>query len=82
MSIVEWVVLVVVVLGDRHCALRLGPVPRSTGRASAATLPADGRGVHRPRTGRRMRVWYDPGTGKREYRPEYHLFAWTTVPIV
>jgi hypothetical protein len=23
-----------------------------------------------PDTGRRMRVWYDAGTGKREYRPE------------
>jgi hypothetical protein len=23
-----------------------------------------------PETGRRMRVWYDPSTGKRDYRPE------------
>jgi hypothetical protein len=23
-----------------------------------------------PDTGRRMRVWYDDGTGQREYRPE------------
>lgn len=23
-----------------------------------------------PNTGRRMRVWSDPGTGRREYRPE------------
>jgi hypothetical protein len=23
-----------------------------------------------PETGRRMRVWYDSGTGRRDYRPE------------
>jgi hypothetical protein len=23
-----------------------------------------------PETGRRMRVWYDPSTGRRDYRPE------------
>ena len=23
-----------------------------------------------PDTGRRMRVWYDSGTGRRDYRPE------------
>ena len=23
-----------------------------------------------PDTGRRMRVWYDPSTGQRDYRPE------------
>jgi hypothetical protein len=23
-----------------------------------------------PETGRRMRVWYDPSTGGRDYRPE------------
>jgi hypothetical protein len=23
-----------------------------------------------PETGRRMRVWYDPATGKRDYRPD------------
>jgi hypothetical protein len=71
MSAVEWVVLVVVIAGivialfgwDRYRGKRKG------GGDSSASQPT-GEVFLDPETGRRMRVWYDPSTGKREYRPE------------
>jgi len=71
MGIVEWVVLVVVVAGiviallgwDRYRGNR-----KSVSDASASQ--PTGEVFIDPETGRRMRVWYDPSTGKREYRPE------------
>ena len=71
MSVVEWVVLVVVIAGtvialfgwDRYRGKRKGVGD------SSASQPT-GEVFIDPETGRRMRVWYDPSTGKREYRPE------------
>jgi hypothetical protein len=71
MGTVEWVILAVVILGiviaifgwDRY---RGGRKSASNGGASQ---PTDEVFID-PETGRRMRVWYDPGTGKRDYRPE------------
>ncbi len=71
MGTVQWVILVVVVVGivialfglDRYRGSR-----RSAGNGSASQ-PTDEVFID-PETGRRMRVWYDPGTGKREYRPD------------
>jgi hypothetical protein len=71
MGIVEWVVLVVVIAGivialfgwDRYRGNRKST---STGSASEPT----GEVFIDPESGRRMRVWYDPTTGQREYRPE------------
>jgi hypothetical protein len=70
MGIAEWVILVVVVVGavialfgwDRYRGKRKGV-------GSGAAQPT-GEVFLDPDTGRRTRVWYDPSTGKREYRPE------------
>ena len=71
MEIVRWVVLVVVIAG---IVIALFGWDRYRGNRNAVAqrrrFPADGRSVRRPETGRRMRVWYDPSTGKRDYRPE------------
>ncbi len=70
MSPIEWVVLVVVVAGivialfgwDRYRGKRKG--------AGGGSAQPTGEVFLDPETGRRMRVWYDATTGKREYRPE------------
>lgn len=71
MNIAEIVILVVVVAGiviaifgwDRYRGNR-----KSVSNDSASQ-PTDEVFID-PDSGRRTRVWYDPGTGKRDYRPE------------
>ena len=71
MHAVEWVILAVVVLGiviaifgwDRYRGNR-----KSAGTGS--NLAPTSEAFIDPATGQRMRVWYDPATGDREYRPE------------
>jgi hypothetical protein len=71
MHLVEWVILAVVVVGivialfgwDRYRGGRKSP-----GGANAAQ-PTDEVFVD-PQSGKRMRVWYDPATGQREYRAD------------
>ena len=71
MNAVEWVVLAVVVLGiviaifgwDRYRG------NRKSADAGSGSEPT-GEVFIDPATGRRMRVWYDPSTGDREYRAE------------
>jgi hypothetical protein len=71
MKIAEIVVLVIVIAGiiialfgwDRYRGNRKGASNDST------SQPTDEVFVDTD-TGRRMRVWYDPGTGQRDYRPE------------
>ena len=70
MGTVVWVILAVVIVGivialfgwDRYRGSR-----KSAG--NGASKPTDEVFID-PETGRRMRVWYDPSTGKRDYRPE------------
>jgi hypothetical protein len=70
MSIVDWVIIAVVVVGavialfgwDRYRDNRKG----ADGSASQPTSEV----FTDPDTGRRMRVWYDSTTGRREYRAE------------
>lgn len=71
MGTTEWVILAVVIAGivialfgwDRYRGSR-----KSAGNGDASQ-PTDEVFID-PETGQRMRVWYDPGTGKRDYRPE------------
>jgi hypothetical protein len=71
MHIVDWIIIAVIVAGiiiglfglDRYRGARTSP-----GEASGAR-PTDEVFID-PDTGRRTRVWYDPSTGKRGYRPE------------
>jgi hypothetical protein len=71
MSIPEWVVLAVVIAGivialfgwDRYRGSRKAAGTRNGPR------PTDEVFID-PETGHRTRVWYDPATGQRDYRPE------------
>ena len=71
MHVVEWVILAVVVAGiviaifgwDRYRGNRKDA---SNGSAAQPTSEV----FLDPDTGKRMRVWYDPATGQREYRAE------------
>ena len=66
---VEWVILAVVVVGiviaifgwDRYRGNRKGGGGGSEPTSEVFIDPANGQ---------RMRVWYDPATGERQYRPE------------
>ena len=71
MHIVELVLLVVVIAGivialfgwDRYRGNRKN-VSNDSAAQPTSEVFVD------PDTGRRMRVWYDPATGQRDYRPE------------
>jgi hypothetical protein len=71
MHAVEWIILAIVIAGvvialfgwDRYRGNR-----KAAGGTSGAR-PTDEAFID-PETGRRMRVWYDPHTGQRDYRPE------------
>ena len=71
MSPVEWILLIVVIVGilialfgwDRYRGKRPGADSGSSSQPTAEIFVD-------PETGRRMRVWYDATSGKREYRPE------------
>ena len=69
MSVVTWVIVAVVALGavaavfgwDRYRSGRKGISESSQPTGEVFTDPA---------SGKPMRVWYNPTTGEREYRPE------------
>jgi hypothetical protein len=71
MSVLVWVLIAIVVVGivfavfgwDRYRGAR-----KAAGEGSTIQ-PTDEVFVD-PESGRRMRVWYDRSTGRREYRPE------------
>jgi hypothetical protein len=71
MHVVEWVILAVVIAGivialfgwDRYRG------NRTTAEPDGASQPTSEAFID-PDTGRRTRVWYDPATGQRDYRPE------------
>jgi hypothetical protein len=71
MHVIEWIILAVVIAGiiialfgwDRYRGSR-----KTAGDAGAAQPTSEA--FIDPDTGRRMRVWYDPSTGQRDYRPE------------
>jgi hypothetical protein len=71
MHVVEWVILAVVIAGivialfgwDRYRG------NNKTAGADGVSQPTTEAFID-PDTGRRMRVWYDPSTGQRDYRPE------------
>jgi hypothetical protein len=70
MTVTSWVIIAIVIVGivtalfglDRYRGTR-----KSTGGSTAQ--PTDEVFID-PETGRKMRVWYDQRSGKREYRPE------------
>jgi hypothetical protein len=69
MSPVLWVVVAVVVLGIAAAVFGWDRYGRGGKHASESAHPTDEVFVD-PTSGKQMRVWYDPETGEREYRPE------------
>ena len=71
MHIVDWVVIAVVIVG---IIVALFGWDRYRGNSKAAGDGSAAQPTNEvftdPDTGRRMRVWYDPSTGRREYRAE------------
>ena len=69
MSVAEWMIVAVVILGvvaalfgwDRYRSKRNGASESSQPTSEVFTDPA---------SGKPMRVWYNPATGEREYRPD------------
>jgi predicted negative regulator of RcsB-dependent stress response len=69
MGVAEWVIVAVVVLGvvaalfgwDRY---------RSNRKTASESSQRTGEVFTDPASGKSMRVWYDPATGEREYRPD------------
>lgn len=68
MSVVVWVILAVVVLGVVIALFGWDRYGRRKG-ASESAHPTD-EVFTDPASGKPMRVWYDPETGEREYRPD------------
>jgi hypothetical protein len=66
---IEWVLVAVVVVGVGAAILGADRYRgrRKTGGESAA--PTDEVFID-PESGKQMRVWYDPKTGERDYRPD------------
>ncbi len=69
MHVFEWVVLAVVVVGIVIALFGWDRYRGSRKSADATSQPTSEVFID-PTTGQRMRVWYNPATGRREYRPE------------
>jgi hypothetical protein len=71
MGVVEWVIVAVVAVGavaavfgwDRYRST-------GTGRSDGESFQPTSEVFTDPASGKPMRVWYNPTTGEREYRPE------------
>ncbi len=72
MSVIDWVIIVIVIVGvvtalfglDRYRGSRKGAA------AGPGAAQPTGEVFIDPETGGKMRVWYDRLSGQREYRPE------------
>lgn len=71
MHAIEWVILIVVIAGAIIAILGLDRYrgSKKTTASNDSAEPTDEMFVDQD-TGRRMRVWFNPETGEREYRPE------------
>jgi hypothetical protein len=71
MSVTDWVIVAVLIVAIVIALFGLDRYrgSRKKGNGSQSAQPTD-EVFADPETGRRTRVWYDPLTGEREYRPE------------
>ena len=69
MSVAEWVILAVAAVGVVAAAFGWDRYRGSRSAASESSQPTS-EVFTDPASGRPMRVWYDPATGEREYRPD------------
>jgi hypothetical protein len=71
MSVTDWVIVAVVIAAIVIAVFGLDRYRGSRNKddGSRSSQPTD-EVFTDPETGRRTRVWYDPLTGEREYRPD------------
>jgi hypothetical protein len=71
MHVLGWIIVAIVIVGIVIALFGLDRYRGSRKQAgtSDAAQPTNEAFID-PDTGRKMRVWYDASTGKREYRPE------------
>ena len=69
MNVVLWVIVAAVVLGIVAAVFGWDRYGRNRKTDSGSAQPTD-EVFTDPATGKQMRVWYDPATGEREYRPD------------
>lgn len=70
MSVTGWVIIAIVIIGVVTALFGLDRYRGSRKSSSgSAAQPTDEVFID-TETGRKMRVWYDQRSGKREYRPE------------
>jgi hypothetical protein len=70
MSVTAWVVIAIVIVGVVAALFGLDRYHGSRKSASGDTARPTDEVFVDPESGRKMRVWYDQHSGKREYRPE------------
>jgi hypothetical protein len=68
-GVAGWVVLAVVVIGVVFALFGWDRYRGSRKTSDQAAQPTN-EVFNDPSTGKTMRVWYNPATGEREYRPE------------
>jgi hypothetical protein len=69
MSVAEWVIVAIVVVGV-VVALFGGDRYRRNHKSGSDSSQPTGEVFTDPASGKPMRVWYNPLTGEREYRPD------------
>ena len=69
MSVVGWVIVAVVVVGVVFAVFGWDRYRGSRKAASKGAQPTS-EVFTDPATGKPIRVWYNPATGEREYRPD------------
>lgn len=69
MHILEWIILAVVIVGVIIALLGWDRYRGGRKSVDSAAERTDEVFID-PANGQRMRVWYNPKTGRREYRPE------------
>jgi hypothetical protein len=70
MSVTSWVIIAIVIVGIVIALFGLDRYRGSRKSASGSAARPTEEVFIDPETGRKMRVWYDQRSGKREYRPE------------
>ena len=70
MNTAVWVIVAVVVVVGIVVAAFGWDRYRSDGKAASESAQPTSEVFTDPTTGKSMRVWYDPATGEREYRPD------------
>jgi len=70
MSVAEWVILAVVIVGIVVALFGWDRYRGKQQRASGSSAQPTNEVFVDPASGQQMRVWYNPSTGQREYRPD------------